>query len=181
MASLLEIGAFSGLACSLAYTAFAIARVARFRRRGEEQGFLPPVTIAKPLYGLEPSLYENLRSFCEQDYPEYEVIFAVRNQNDPAAAVVRQLLADCPGVSASLVVEPRALGTNLKVSNLIAIARSAKHDLLVVADSDMRVGKDYLRAVVAPFADPRVGAVTCPYVGRPLGSVPSKLGAMFIN
>jgi ceramide glucosyltransferase len=181
MENLLEIAAFSGLACSLAYTTFAIARVATFGRRRGESTTLPPVTIAKPLYGLEPSLYENLRSFCEQDYPEYEVIFAVRNANDPAAGVVRQLQADCPGLAASLVVEPRALGTNLKVSNLIAIARKARHDLLVIADSDMRVGRDYLRAVVAPFADARVGAVTCPYVGRPLGGVPSKLGAMFIN
>src|SRR5260370_14906767 len=139
MESLLEIAALSGLACSLGYTAFAIARVATFGRRRWESAILPPVTIAKPLYGLEPSLYENLRSFCEQDYPEYEVIFAVRDANDPAAGVVRQLLADCPGVAASLVVEPRAFGMNLKVSNLIAISRQARHDLIVIADSDMRV------------------------------------------
>jgi ceramide glucosyltransferase len=181
MENLFEIAAFSGLACSLAYTVFAIARVAGFGRRRAEPAVLPPVTIAKPLCGLEPSLYENLRCFCEQDYPEYEVIFAVRDPDDPAAGVVRQLLADCPNVAASLVVEPRAFGTNLKVSNLIAIARQARYDLFVIADSDMRVGPDYLRAVVAPFADARVGAVTCPYVGRSLGGVPSKLGAMFIN
>jgi ceramide glucosyltransferase len=192
---ILELIAFLGFAASAAYTAFAIACVVRWSagvppaaigpsahdplfRFGNE----PPVTIAKPLCGDEPRLYENLRSFCEQDYPEYQVVFGVRDADDPAADVARRLIDERPGRDLQLVVDGRITGTNHKVSNLAAMQPAMKHGIILISDSDMHVGSDYLRAVVTPFADPGVGAVTCLYRGVPArANIASTLGAMAIN
>lgn len=167
------IVALAGLSVSMLYTMFAIARVWRF---GGGKAFLPvpagKVTIAKPLCGAEPELAENLRSFCDQDYPDYEVLFAVSDPNDAAVPIAREF---------GDVLVANAAGSNRKVNSLIAIAERAKGEIIVVADSDMRVGRDYLRAVAAGFDDDRTGAVTCLYAGRPLGGAPSLLGAMQIN
>ncbi len=167
--------ALAGLAMSMLYTAFAALRVflwsAAARRRFE--GGRQRVTIAKPLCGAEPELSENLRSFCEQEYPEYEVLFAVNDAQDAALPIARQF--------GEVIIEPRVAGANRKINSLIAIAERAKGAIIVVADSDMRVGPDYLRAVTAPFDDERVGAVTCLYAGRPLPGFASLLGAMYIN
>jgi len=141
----------------------------------------PPVTVLKPLHGDEPNLYENLRSFCVQSYPGIQVVFGVRNGTDPAAAVVERLRVDLPEVDIELVVDARVYGNNFKISNLINMVARAKHDLLVVADSDMRAGPDYLDGVIGPLLDPGVGLVTCLYRGRPVGGLWSQLGAMFIN
>jgi len=143
--------------------------------------YRPPLTVLKPLCGLEHSLYDNLRSFCEQDYPEYQVVFCIRRSTDPAVPVVQRVIRDLPGRDLALVVDERTIGTNLKVSNLVNAARVARHGILVMADSDMRVDSDYLQRVAEPFADPRVGAVTCPYRGDPAGGLASALGAAFIN
>jgi ceramide glucosyltransferase len=130
---------------------------------------------------MEPELYENLRSFCDQDYPDYLVVFGVRDAQDPAIAVIERIIKEFPKRDLSLVVDETVIGTNLKVSILASMYRSAKHDLIVVSDSDMRVERHYLRAVAAPFQDPLVGAVTCLYKGTPAAGLPSRLGAMFIN
>lgn len=183
----LEWIALAGFAASAAYTAYAIVCVVRFSHETQpaaasEDASTPPVTIAKPLCGDEPQLYDNLRSFCEQDYPPYQVVFGVRDESDPAAAVARRLIADLPGHDLQLVVDARESGTNRKVSNLLAMQASMKHDLIVISDSDMRVGPDYLRRVVAPFADSRTGAATCLYRGLPTAkNTASILGAMAIN
>lgn len=141
----------------------------------------PPVTVLKPLCGDEPNLYDNLRSFCDQAYPGFQVVFGVRNGADPAVAVVERLRADLPDVDIDLVVDGRVYGTNLKISNVINMMAKARHDLLVLADSDMRVDPGYLDAIVEPLLDPAVGLVTCLYRGVPVGGVWSELGAMFIN
>jgi ceramide glucosyltransferase len=141
----------------------------------------PAVTVLKPLHGDEPNLYENLRSFCVQGYPGIQVVFGVRNATDPAVTVVERLQADLPEVDIELVVDGRIYGTNFKISNLINMMARAKHDLLVVADSDMRAGPDYLDGVIGPLLDPGIGLVTCLYRGRPVGGTWSQLGAMFIN
>lgn len=165
-----------------AYIAAAIWRVSAFRRRSRPAGsFRPPVTILKPVYGLEAGLYENLRSFCRQDYPEYQVIFGVRHATDPALPVIGRLIEEFPGVDLSVVVDAGVYGPNLKVSNLSNIYRTAKHACIVIADSDMRVGEHYLSCVVAPFEDSRVGVVTCLYSGIPAGGLASTLGCMFVN
>ncbi len=178
---------FLGLlgACCLAgvlYLAVAAWSVRRFVALPQPRSdHRPPVTVLKPLCGDEPNLYENLRSFCEQDYPNFQVVFGVRHGADPAVAVVERLSADLPGVDIDLVVDGRVYGTNLKISNLINMMVKAKHDLLVIADSDMRATPDYLDGVVAPLLEPGVGLVTCLYRGRAVGGIWADLGAMFIN
>jgi len=166
---------------SLAYVAFAVARVRAFGRLRTQPAAGPPVTILKPLRGVEPDLYDNLRSFCEQDYPLFQVVFGVREATDAAVPIVERLVRDLPGRDLTLVLDDRVVGPNYKVSNLANMCERAKYDLLVVADSDMRVDRAYLRTIVGPLADPTVGVVTCLYSGRSRSGVWSALGAMFIN
>ncbi len=120
----------------------------------------------KPICGLDIDTYENFASFCHQDYPEYQIIFGVRDERDPSVEVVKKILADFPEIDIRLVVSDRTIGTNLKVSNLANAEAEAKYSLLLLADSDVRVGPDYLRRVIQPMRDPSVGVVTCLY--RPL-------------
>ena len=142
---------------------------------------LPPVTLLKPLCGGEPHLYEHLRTFCEQDHPEFQIVFGVRDQTDPALEVVRRLAAEFPSVPIDLVVDPRQHGSNCKVSNLINMMARARHDVLAVADSDTFVKHDYLSTVTAPLLDRTVGLVTCIYHGVPTQRIWSRVGAMYIN
>jgi ceramide glucosyltransferase len=137
--------------------------------------------VLKPLYGEDPGLFENLRSFADQNYPAFQIVFGVREPGDPAAAIVERLIAERPAADLALVVDPAVRGANYKVSNLENMLPAAKHELLVIADSDMRVRPDYLADVTAPLADPAVGLVTCLYAGRPAGGPWSALGAMWVN
>ncbi|MCW5314959.1 glycosyltransferase [Nostoc sp. KVJ3] len=125
--------------------------------------FHPPVSILKPICGLDSNAYENLASFCQQDYPEYQIIFAVRNPQDPCIEVVEKIIYNFPDLDILLVVSDRIIGTNLKVSNLANAAAKAKYEILFLADSDIRVGRDYLQTVVQPLQDKSVGVVTCMY------------------
>jgi ceramide glucosyltransferase len=153
---------------AIGYVLVANWRLRRFRAQAAlSRTFAPPVTILKPLCGGEPLLDETLRSFFSQDYPDYELVFGVRDRDDPARAVVERLLSEFPHRRASLVVDPRECGTNPKISNLINMFEAAHHDVLVLADSDIQVSTDYLARVVAPLADAEVGAVTCLYRARP--------------
>jgi ceramide glucosyltransferase len=165
-----------------AYTVLAAWAVRRFvQPRARRAGASPPVTVLKPLHGAEVELYENLRSFCVQHYERFQIIFGVRDEADPAIAVARRLIADLPEVDIALVVDPRVEGTNFKVSNLENMMGLAKHDIFVIADSDMHVAPDYLTEVTAPLAEPGIGLVTCLYRGRPVAGMCSRLGAMFVN
>jgi ceramide glucosyltransferase len=166
----------------LGYLAYAIWRVSRFPAPRDPAGtFSPPITILKPVCGLDPGLYENLRSFCEQEYTAYQVIFAARDASDPAVAVVRKLIELHPHRDMTLVIDATAIGSNRKINNLINMYRIAKYNIVAVADSDMRVDRHYLQALAADFAHPEVGAVTCLYRGVPLRGLPSLLSAMWIN
>jgi ceramide glucosyltransferase len=140
-----------------------------------------PVTVLKPLCGKEPRLYECLRSFCEQDYPDMQIVFGVGNSEDDAIAVVEQLIAEFPGRDLALMVNGGMHGSNLKVGNLINMAHLAKHDIIVVSDSDTLVARDCLAQIVTPFADAATGAVSCLYKAAPDAGLASKLGALFIN
>ena len=122
--------------------------------------FMPPASIVKPLRGLDHEAYENFVSFCRLDYPEYEVLFAVSDPNDPVCAVIEKLRADFPLCPIRLITKIPRLGTNDKVNNLCQLVQNAKYDFVVISDSDVRVDSDYLKEVIAPFADPGVGAVT---------------------
>ena len=141
----------------------------------------PPASILKPLWGAETGSYENLRSFCLQDYPDFQIVCGVRDADDPAVATVRRLQREFPSLDLELVIDPRLHGANYKVSNLINILGRCRHDRLVLADSDICVEKDYLAEVVAPLNDPSVGVVTCLYRGRPVFGFWSRLGALFID
>jgi ceramide glucosyltransferase len=170
-------------AVGLGYLCAVLVAVRRFaRRKAPPPTARPPVSILKPLCGDEPGLYENLRSFCVQDYPAVQVVFGVRDADDPAAAVVRRLIADLPAAELSLVVDGRLHGANYKISNVINMMAVARHDTLVLADSDMRVAPDYLDRIVAPLGDPQTGLVTCLYVGEPTDrGLCARLASLFIN
>lgn len=191
MRFLFESALMVASAAGIAYLAFALQRTLAFGRRRAQSiladDFAPAVSVLKPLAGLEPELFENLCSFCDQEYHEYQIIFGVRDAADPAAAVARRVIEQFPGRDVSLLVDARVRGTNFKIANVLNLIPLAKHDILIVADSDIRVDSSYLRSVVAPFANEQVGAVTCLYRGvpvepaRPLQTLSSELGAMFIN
>jgi ceramide glucosyltransferase len=157
----------------------------RFRRRrivappAPEGGL--PVSVLKPLHGAEPGLYENLRSFADQDYPVFELVVGVRDRGDSALPIADGLIRDRPLCDIGLVIDRRAAGSNLKVANLENMMPATRHDVILLADSDMRVTRDYLAVVTAPLADPTIGLVTCLYKGVPTGGLWSQLAAMHVN
>jgi ceramide glucosyltransferase len=142
---------------------------------------LLPVTILKPLCGAEPETYECLRSFCDQAYPEFQVVFGVSDPNDPVLPIVHRLQTEFPQRHLAVAIDRRQHGSNRKVSNLINMMPLARHDLLVLSDSDVRVERDYLAKVAAPLHDAGVGVVTCAYRGRPRRGLWSLLGSLYVN
>jgi ceramide glucosyltransferase len=142
---------------------------------------LDPVTVLKPLHGDEPLLEEALASICRQDYPAWQVVFGVQDPADGALPVVRRLQARFPDCDIAVVVDPTGHGPNRKVANLINMLPAAKHDVLVIADSDLHVAPDYLRRLAAALQVSGTGLVTTLYSGLPLHRLPSNLGAMQIN
>lgn len=181
--ALAKILSGAGFVASIAYLVFAITQVVRYRpRRAAGTGPRPPITLAKPICGLEAELEENLRSCFVQDYPRYEIVFGVRDPEDPALPVVRKVMAEFPGVDATLLVTGgEVAGTNRKVATLVTICRRAKFGIIVVADSDIRLAPDSLSSIASSYEDDGVGAVTCLTVARPTGGAASTLGAMFLN
>ena len=141
----------------------------------------PPVTVLKPLCGAEAQLPDCLRSLARQSYPGLQIVCGVREASDPAIAVVEQLRSEFPAVDIDLVVDGRLHGENLKASNLINMLPRARHPVVVISDSDVRVGPGYLDAVVAALAPAQVGAVTCLYRGRAGTGLWSRVAALFIN
>ncbi|HUX73749.1 MAG TPA: bacteriohopanetetrol glucosamine biosynthesis glycosyltransferase HpnI [Steroidobacteraceae bacterium] len=141
----------------------------------------PPVTVLKPLCGVEAATYQCLRSFCVQAYPRYQVLFGVHAETDAAVAIVNRLRREFPAADLRCVVDGRAHGGNRKVGNLLNMMRAARYDYLVIADSDIRVPPQYLRTVVAPLLDDGVGIVTCAYRADPQPGLWSVIGACFIN
>ena len=166
---------------SLAYGTFALARVLRFGARRDPAGApgpTPRVTVLKPLHGDEPQLAENLRSFCDQDYPAFDVILGAREPDDSALAVARAVAAEFPARVRVVDATGAPSYANPKANTLAGMVPHARGEIVAIADSDMRVTPQWLRAIVEPFADPRVGAVTCLYRGRPAGGLAAQLGAM---
>jgi ceramide glucosyltransferase len=139
------------------------------------------ISILKPLAGAEEGLEENLRSFFEQDHPEFELLFAVHTAHDPAARVVETLCAEYPRVPATLIVSGEAECPNPKVGSLQRMLSRARHELLIISDSDVHVGPDMLRGVAAEFQDESVALVTCPYRAVAGASWWSKLEALGMN
>jgi ceramide glucosyltransferase len=164
------------------YLLFAGAAVRRFAARAQPPApMAPPVSILKPLCGEDAGLYDNLESFCRQEYPQWQVVFGVQDPGDPAIPVVRRLIAAYPEADLVLVVEPSRRDGNLKVANLQNMLPMARHDVIVIADSDMHVRPDYLAEVTAPLADSATGLVTCLYRGVSAGGLWSQLACLNIN
>ena len=161
----------------------AIARTARFAKRGTERGgHTSPVTVLVPLRGVEPGLEENLRSIADQHYPDYQVIFGVARSDDPALPIARRVAASLPGRNIEIDIGACSVTRNPKLANVISMMRLARHDVLVLCDSDTRVDSSYLREVVAPLKDESIGLVTCLFAGVPQDEkLASKLIAMFMN
>lgn len=140
-----------------------------------------PVTILKPLRGSDPEQYACFETYCRQEYSTYQIVFGALDSGDLGLEAARRLRDAYPQVDITIVEDGEEFGLNRKVCNLTAMLPHAKHDLLVLCDSDMRVGPDYLRRVAAPFADPQVGLVTCPYRGYAPASLASRLEAIGIG
>ncbi len=171
----LALGLIGG-AYALAAAVFA-KRVLQRRPDPRPLSF-PPVTVLKPLYGTEPGLERALASVLNQHYPApVQVVFGLHSADDPAQAIIARLKASFPGRDIAVVIESRRHGSNAKVSNLINMMAAAKHDVLVVADSDIAVSGPYLRDVVAALDRPGVGAVSCLYAGVGMAGFWSALAA----
>jgi ceramide glucosyltransferase len=180
----IQILAVLGTLSSVGYYALCLWSASRFLRgQVADRSVHPPqaVSILKPLRGTDPEMYESLRCHCLQEYPEYEIIFGVSDPNDSVIQLVEQLRAEFPKTAIRLMVCRENLGANTKVSNLAQMVREARHEYLIVNDSDIRVEPDYLRRVLAPLADPKVGLVTCLYRGVANSSLGSRLEALGIS
>ncbi len=183
---IVQIVAVFGTVSSSIYYLLCLWSAAKFLRerkaaRGAYAQSLPPVSILKPLKGTDPEIHESFRSHCLQDYPDYEIIFGVNDPNDPAIESVKALQREFPNRRIQLVVSPKILGANVKVSNLAQMLAEARYDHLIVNDSDIRVEPDYLRGVTRPLADSRVGMVTCLYRGVAGATLGSRLEALGIS
>src|ERR1039458_9337188 len=157
VAGLIAVGVF-GVVTSTIYSLMVVAGVLRFRRGAEEVGeaaFMPPVSVLKAVHGNEPDLEQNLASFFEQDYPEYEILFCARQESDLGLAAARRVMERYPHVKARILTCGEPPWPNARTFSLEIMRREARHQILVTADSDVRVTPDYLREVVQPMRDRR--------------------------
>jgi len=166
----LRTGAFVFLAVAaipFIYYGIALFSCWRFFRRPRRQpvaGFTPPVSILKPIRGLDPEAYENFASFCRQDYPDYELLFCVGDREDPALPLIDELIREFPERRIRVLFGSGRNAANDKVAKLARLVSEAQHEHVAISDSDVRVRPDYLRTVMAPLADPKIGAVTSFYL-----------------
>ena len=172
-----------GLLCSSIYCALVLVAASSFARQrrlflARGRDFFPRVSLLKPLYGDEPELESRLEGFFAQDYPSYEILFCARHHGDAGLQVARRVAQRHLHVPVQFLTTGEPAYTNAKVSSLELMGLAARSEILVISDSDVRVGPSYLREVAAPFADPVVGMVTCLYRGVADGkSLWSKLEA----
>src|ERR1700683_3845809 len=140
--------------------------------------FAPPVSILKPIHARDREPDENYASFCNQDYPQFEILFCVGDERDAAVPVIEKIIADFPQRPIRLLIGSEPVGASDKVNKLCRMVREARHDTVIVSDSDVRVGPGFLRAVVRPFSDAKVGGVTCLYRGLTDGGFAADLEAL---
>jgi ceramide glucosyltransferase len=170
------------VAGSLVFALLSIEAARRYRAvRVPSLDQMPPVSILKPLAGVDEGLEENLRSFFEQDYPAFEILMAVNSAEDPAFAVALRMEQNYPRVPVQILVTGEPPYPNRKVCSVHNMVQRARHDLLVMSDSDIRVGPDMLRVVAAEFQDPHLAVTTCPYRAVPGNSFWSRLEAVMMN
>ncbi len=162
---LLGIATFPFIYYALAlWSSWRFFAAARAKAGPARSSFTPPVSNLKPVRGLDPDAYENFASFCRQDYPEYEVLFCVGDTSDPVLPVLQRLVRDFPECRIRILIGSGRQATNDKVAKLARMVEEAAYEHLVISDSDVRVGPDYLRALLAPLAGGAAGAATCFYV-----------------
>ncbi len=172
--------------CGSAYAMLCVVAVTRLRTRrpvAARHTFQawPKVTVLKPVHGIEKNQLENLRSACLQDYPEFQVVFSVQEPQDPAIPVLRVIRDEFGPERVTLAVENCRAGTNGKINNLIGALKHARHEILVISDSDVKLRPDYLRTIVAPLADPGVGYVCTLYKAACAGTWYEKLELLSLN
>ena len=169
---------------SLGYLFAGLVAISIFKNKNtfsDDKKFQPPISILKPIYGLDPEMYINLKSFCLQNYPKYQIIFGLQDVNDEALPIVKKIIKELNDVDISFIINTERHGTNHKVSNLINMCPSIKYEFMLIADSDMHVNENYLSQVIKPFDDPNTGAITCLYFGSATKKITSMLNTMFIN
>lgn len=176
--SLLLLGA-CGLACATLGHICCQARITSERRRvrARRSSFLPPISILKPLKGVDDDMLGNLESLVVQDYPAFEIVIAIDDHRDPALGCARELQRRHPGRAIRIVVRRNRVGRNPKVNNLLSAIQVARHEYILISDSNVAVDRDYLRATVSQFDDPAVGLVS----NLIAGSGERSLGATFEN
>lgn len=176
-----------GLLTSTVFLALVLIATMRFKRESAaymrlaastNPQSLPPVSIFKPVHGMEARLEENLRSFFEQDYPEFEIFIGARTPDDPSMTVARKLQAEYPHVKSQLVFSGPPEWPNAKVFTLDKMIAQSRNEYIVTSDSDVRVGRDFLRNAIPPLLDRKLGLVTCLYRGDPAADFWSRLEAL---
>jgi ceramide glucosyltransferase len=170
-----------GLVTCTGFLSLLFIASSRFRRRRVPRiaaDCFPPVTLLKPLCGMEPDLRANIASFFDQEYPEFEIIFGVRSLDDPALELVNEVRKDYPFVPVEVVISGEPTAANAKICSMQKMYVPARYDYLVISDSDVQVKPSYLREVVAELLDPQVGMVTCIYRGATRGGFWSRLEAL---
>jgi ceramide glucosyltransferase len=173
---------FLFVVCSILYHLAVALAALRFRAKGQSgSNFAPPVSVLKPLRGIEQNFHASLATFFRQDYPNFEIIFGLSDAADAARWTIAQLQRDFPGIPVKVVTVPESPGpnaTNPKMSKLDRMLAAASHEVIVLSDADIRVEPNYLRRVVRPLADEGIGLVTCLYRGIPAKSFLSTLEAL---
>jgi len=162
-----------GIACfPFVYYLLALYSTGKFFRDAARSGgqshlpFTPPVSVLKPVRGLDPGAYENFASFCRQDYPQYEIVFCIGDTADPAYPTLQKIVRDFPECNVRVLIGSGRHAPNDKVAKLARLTAEARYDTFAISDADVRVQPDYLRTFVAPLRDPKVGAVTCMHTSR---------------
>lgn len=177
----LLLGATLASLCYYIASAIAAHRFFRDAPSKTPRSPLPAATVMVPLCGADFRAYESYAAFCRQDYPCYQLLFGVRAAADSSVAVIRKLIAEFPGLDIELVIGTESIGRNPKVDNLHNMFSKAKHDLIVMVDSDIRVGPDYLARIAAEFTDDRMGLVTCLYRAGAAPSLAARIEAVGIT
>lgn len=181
--TILEIFLIICIIISIFYYAFSLYCMLSFfnKKTDVNDNYLPPISILKPINGIENGIYENFISYCNQDYPAYQIIFGSSNSKDAAIDIVKKIMNTFPQKDIKLIICNDGIGTNPKISNLINIYKEAKHDIILTNDSDTRVNSDYLRKVVSPLRNQNIGLVTCVYRENITNNITSLIESISIN
>jgi ceramide glucosyltransferase len=180
--------ALLGILSSTVYLGLVLLGVRSFhsdahkaRQSAPQNAQLPPVSVIKPVHGLEPRLKENIESFFKQDYPSYEILFGADTADDAALEIVREISGRYPQIRSQIIVHGVPPWPNPQTYSLHTLSQAAQHDFIVASDSDVEVSPSYLREVIAPLLDPKVGMVTCLYRGYNVGDFWSEQSAFCMS